>query len=143
MNKSFFNKIVKDMTEVLDKKGWTDVKHFEVDEDNLRFPLDTTFKWVNTNSGQNSNWTLEVNYNQSNDGEIKKVSERSIAFYLTHEKKGMSIYTSLYLFPNTLEKDRARGYLEVLADGVKVAQVDSIDIEESFARNSYHLLFSA
>ena len=44
MRKSFFNKIVKDLTEVIGRH-WTEVNHFEVDFLQLNFADDTTYKW--------------------------------------------------------------------------------------------------
>ena len=155
MRKSFFNKIVKDLTEVIGRH-WTEVNHFEVDFLQLNFADDTTYKWEHKEE-KVSNWKVEINYNQTDIDNYKvdgmgnrryrkyPVKDRYVAVYFSETlKSGLEVKRTLYLYENT-ETGSIRYDLDTSVNNVQITNITGQTmngIVRSFGRDIYSKLFN-
>ena len=154
MRKSFFNKIVKDLTEVIGR-SWTEVNHFEVDFLQLNFADDTTYKWERKEE-KVSNWKVEINYNQTDIDDFKvdgignrtyrkyPVKDRYVAVYFSETlKSGLEVKRTLYLFET--ETGSIRYDLDTSVNNVQITNITGQTmngIVRSFGRDIYSKLFN-
>tara|TARA_B100001250_G_scaffold103295_1_gene87087 strand:+ start:19418 stop:19888 length:471 start_codon:yes stop_codon:yes gene_type:complete len=154
MRKSFFNKIVKDLTEVIGRH-WTEVNHFEVDFLQLNFADDTTYKWEHKEE-KVSNWKVEINYNQTDIDNYKvdgmgnrryrkyPVKDRYVAVYFTETlKTGLEVKRTLYLYET--ETGSIRYDLDTSVNNVQITNITGklmLGMTMSFGKEIYNTLFN-
>ncbi len=102
MNKSLFNKIVKEVKKEIDGR-WSDVRYEELDTSKFKYPGDTSIR-INHNvpkSSIKSDWHVQIDYNKTDeDGKTRPVKERSAGFYYSVTlNNGDRIFRSVFAFP--------------------------------------------
>ena len=154
MKKSSFNKIVKELTEVIGRH-WTEVNHFEVDAEELRFPDDTTYKWEHK-AEKVSDWKVEVNYDQTDSDHYKDdslgnrvyrkmpVVSRYVSFYFSETLKSSGLVVKRNVHISETENGCFKIELITSVDGTSVTDISKLitGIRKSVAEELYEIIFN-
>tara|TARA_Y100000590_G_C15550910_1_gene950856 strand:- start:358 stop:843 length:486 start_codon:yes stop_codon:yes gene_type:complete len=156
MKKSSFNKIVKELTEVIGKQ-WTEVNHREIAPEDLTYPDDTTFMWEHK-AEKVSDWKVEVNYNQTDTDYYKDdslgnrvyrkypVASRYIAFYFSETLKssGLVVNRIVYITETDTLQPCYKIELETILGGERVTDISKLitGMRNSVAEELYEILFN-